>query len=468
MLKTLKRLLSRKSKQESQSKESGLAKLRRGAYDMATDSPRKGAVYVSTASEDRELLPWERQTAISNVRNLRRNFPLVDFVIEKHCQYNAVFSMQPLTSDREFNRLLTRKLAEWKHRKNCDITGRYSFDEMMNLAVSHAVSDGDVGIVYHDGGKLQLIESERIRNPDDEPLNSEHWTHGVKTGKYRVSYYCIHKRRLTGGFEQERIIPADNLWLPGFRKRIDQLRGVSPFSPSVDTFQHIYECCEFALAKVKLEQFIGLVHKVDDDALKKYRDAIEKDMEEKYGQGIANFTIGHQDSVDMLTANNPSNQFQDFIETMIRMAFACLGLPLSFWKGSDTNYYGSEGECEQYIDWCQKRQVQWLEMLTEITRRLIADWVLNDELELPKGWKVEDVEFEWLGASIPWFRLVKNIKDFVTSIQGGFMNPQDVCKMFSLDYIDNAEQIRDAKALNKEIGITPLWEQEQIAVNFGA
>jgi capsid protein len=436
---------------------------------MVADSPRKGAVYVSTLPEDRELLPWERQVAISNVRNLRRNFPLVDFVIEKHCQYNAVFSFQPLTQDRELNRRLSRKIAEWKHRRNCDITERYSFNEMMQLAVSHAVSDGDVGIVYHDGGKLQLIEGERIRNPDDEPVNSEIWTHGVKKGKYKIQHYCIHRRRSFGGFEQERIIPADNMWLPGFRKRIDQLRGISPFSPSVDTFQHIYECCEFALAKVKLEQFLGLVHKVDDDALKKYRTEIEKEVADRYGPGIANFTIGHTDSVEMLTTQNPSNQFQDFIETMVRMAFACLGLPLSFWKGSDTNYYGSEGECEQYIDWCQKRQVQWLEMLHEITKRLFDEWDDAGDLELPDGMTVEDIEFEWIGASVPFFRLIKHIKDFVTAFQAGVMNPQDTCKSYGFDYTDNVEQWRDAQRLNAEVGFTALWEKsgDDVAMNLG-
>jgi len=277
-------------------------------------------------------LPWERQTAISNVRDLRRNFPLVDFVIEKHCQYNAVFSFQPLTKDREFNKRLSQKIDKWKRRKNCDITERYSFDEMMQLAISHAVSDGDVGIVYHDGGKLQLIEGDRIRNPDDEPINSETWTHGVKKVKHKISYYCIHKRRLEGGFSQERIVPADNMWLPGFRKRIDQLRGISPFSSSINTFQHIHECCIYALIKMKMEQLVALIHKMESEDFSKYKDEIKKNLVEKFGEGLVNLVISNQDSVEMLTTQNPSNQFQDFIETMIRMAFACLGLPLSFWN----------------------------------------------------------------------------------------------------------------------------------------
>ena len=62
------------------------------------------------------------------------------------------------------------------------------------------------------------------------------------------------------------------------------------------------------------------------------------------------------EDAEFMESSNPSQNFQSFCESIIRMIFAALDVPFSFYDGSKTNFYGSEGEFEQYLDSVEKKQ----------------------------------------------------------------------------------------------------------------
>jgi hypothetical protein len=103
----------------------------------------------------------------------------------------------------------------WKHRESCDIAGEFSFDELLQLIEMHRTTDGDILIIKHADLKLQLVEGDRVRNPDDVGMDQE-WYHGLHKNEYgRVIEYAISKRQEMGGFKHEKIISRDHAWLVG-------------------------------------------------------------------------------------------------------------------------------------------------------------------------------------------------------------------------------------------------------------
>ena len=444
-------------------------------YDVVASTPRRRTVHVSSLSEDRELHPRERQSITSQSRDLLRNFSLAGFAIRKHVQYIADFRFQSRSGNREFDRMLEQKIKKWKKRKNCSADRRHCFDVLIQLIEILRVLDGDVGIMKVDSGlgRVQLIEGDRIRTTTEFP---DGWTHGVRRGRYGQDVeYCIHKRLDWGGFEFERNVSADNMLLCGYYMRSDQVRGVSPLTPAITQFSHLYEGIEYALAKAKLAQLLGLIttQSSDDEIFSSTRrfdddddegegdeesrsepdgpfaeipqdNANDNQIREKWGKGILHLQLDEGGDAKLLESQTPSNQFQDFCVQVIRLCLASLDMPYSFYNGENTNFYGSRGDLNNYIGSCQKRQIALKEALEELTDWLLRLWVMDGYLELPGGWKVDDLEYEWRGAGIPYWRLIDDSKGYHEAIQNGLTNPQQVCMEHGTDYYENVDKIAEA------------------------
>ena len=444
-------------------------------YDAVQSSPRRRTVYVSSLSEDRELKPAERQRLSSESRDLMRNFSLAGFAIRKHVQYIADFRFQCQTDNKEFNRLVESKIRNWKKRRNCDGARRHCFDVLIQLMEILRVIDGDVGVLKIDSGlgRIQLVEGDRIRSPVEfggDWSGEDQWIHGVKLGRFGQDVkYAIHKRLDWGGFELEREVWSDHLLLCGYYTRADQIRGVSPLAPVITQFQHLYEGIEYALAKAKMSQLLGLVTtKVDDTSMMSERrfdvdeddedetaspglpptdddDEVRTEIREKWGKGIAHLNLDEGEDAKILESSTPSTQFQEFVVQVTRMCLAALDIPYSFYNGERTNFYGSRGDLNNYIGSCQKRQIALKETLEEITDWLLRLWVMDGYLELPDGMTVDDIEYEWRGAGIPYWRLIDDSKGLQIAIQNGFTNPQQVCMEHGTDYYENIDEIEIAR-----------------------
>ena len=133
-----------------------------------------------------------------------------------------------------------------------------------------AVGDGDIGIALTRLNKLQAIEADRITSiapgvPDatSRPEPGKFFN-GVKTDNYgRPVAYSIC-RRLYDSLEFERVLPAATLVMHAYTTRFDQLRGITPLAPAINTFSDAYEACWYSLQKMKQSASYGLVIKRED------------------------------------------------------------------------------------------------------------------------------------------------------------------------------------------------------------
>jgi len=435
------------------------------SYDAVKDSPRRGRITVSTKSEDRELTVAGRQALSSKGRDLLRNLALAGFVIRRHnqgvasCDFKCAIPNQP-----EYNEIVKRWMAAWSDRRNCDIAGRHSLHGLMKLVETHRVIDGDVGILKCNNGKLQIIEGDRIKNPPKDIRGDNYeWIHGVKVGKAGQAYrYAIHTRKEGGGFEFEREVPAEWLILCGYYTRNDQIRGVSLLAPAINQFVDVYENVEFALAKAKISQLLGFKTMRDGANLDADEDgALTKDITDKFGIGTIHFDLERGEEAHMIESQTPSTQFQEFIENVIRIAFAALDIPLEFLMPNIANFYSNKGAFHNYIEACREKQTGLIEALNEITdwrlRMAIADGEIPPP---PNGMDIETMLWycDWEGARMPMWQLFETAKDVLVAIQTGLVSAQKVDRQYGIDFEENLMEIADAIERAKELGVPLAFE----------
>lgn len=442
-------------------------------YEAVENRPTRRRVYVSTRSEDKELTPEKRRALVSEARDQLRNFSLAGFALRKHLQFVSYYRFSAGTPDEAFNRELTRRVERWKSRKFCDAAGRCSFDELIALIESHRAVDGDVGILRRVDGRVQIIEGDRIQNPPDAGTSGD-WVGGVKVSPLgRPLRYAIWSRKASGGFDFERTVDARWFDLLAFTTRRDQIRGVSLFAPAAKMISYLYDGLDFALAKMKLEQFFGLKTTFEDGgnlAGVASTDAGEvgRQASEVFGGDLLHLALKVGEDAQFMESNNPSQNFQTFCENVVRMVFAALDVPYSFYDGSKTNFYGSKGEFEQYLDTVEKKQAPTVAMLNEwVFDWLAPNWLLDpvDPLVLPDGWTLDDVAADcgWRGAGLPSWRLFEYVKEAQAAISAGLVSPLALADSFGEDMRRNIAEIAATRAFAKERGVfLPFGETQTI------
>jgi len=442
-------------------------------YDAVQPSPRRRSVFASSRSEDYELQEIGRRVLSSTTRDLQRNFSIAGFAIRKHVQYVARADFKcSIPGQKEYNDRVKRFIYHWSKRENCDVSRRHSLKEMLRLIEIHRTVDGDVGILKISNGRLQIIEGDRIRNPNPNPVSPTgdyEWVHGVKVGRTNQAFrYAIHRRGRDGQFEFEREVNAENLILCGYFLRADQIRGISPIASAINRFRDAAEAIEYALAKAKVANKIGLITKREDDPEltdeqnAEDETAIKRSVKEYFDTGVLHFSFGKDDDAQLFESNTPANEFQSFMTAVIQEALISLDIPLNFYKPDLTNFYGSRGALDDYIDSCVNKQEGLINALHEITdwrlRMAIADGELPPP---PNGMSVDDMLWycDWVGTRIPLHRLIDDAKGYIAAGQAGYVSPQKVAGIFGQDHDENLDELAEHINLCNERGIPSPFTQ---------
>ena len=439
-------------------------------YEAVESSPTRRTIYVSTKSEDQELSPQKRKALVSESRDQQRNFTLAGFALRKHLQFVSYYRFSAETPNREFNRALERRLDVWKRRENCDGARRSAFDELLTLVESHRAVDGDVGILRRSDGRIQIVEGDRIKNPPDADV--EKWVNGVELDRYGVAKrYAIWSRDRNGTLVYERNVSADVFDLIAYRTRRDQIRGVSLFAPAVKMISYLYDGLDYALAKLKLEQMMGIVTKLDDGGNLVGVSGTDPNvvggaLREKFGRDLLHIALKTGEEAAFMESNNPSQNFQSFTELVSRLIFASLDLPYSFFDGSKANFFGSKGEFEQYLDTVEKKQAPTIATLNEwIFDWLLPNWIAEGSIQLPTGWTIDKVREDcgWKGSGLPYWRLFEYVKQTQTAINGGLVDPYALADSFGESFTRNIEKLKQAREYAKENGVfLPYGEPQKV------
>ncbi|MGL6195600.1 MAG: phage portal protein [Thermoguttaceae bacterium] len=432
-----------------------------GFYSQIKELSKEGGTTSSTRPTDKELEPWDRQFLVTLAREIQTLFPLAQFAVDKHVEYNGTYRMQCKTPYADFNAQFEMLFNDWKHRHNCDVAEKYCFDELLQIIERHRVVDGDVLIVKIKGGRLQIIEGDRVRNAMNEKDPADQWVHGVKCNRSgKVLQYHVAERMQYGGFRDERHIWAENAWLVAYRRNVDQVRGVTPMAPALHYLITFNRTINAASRRELFAQMLGILTKRKEPNNAKLfptMEDVKKEMEKRADEVklrigddmynlIYHLNLGVDESAELIESNNPSTNTQNFWETLIRLILLSLHIPYTFYDGSKTTYFGAEGEYNQYFDACMSSRLPMIDWLNELTEWLLCEWVSDGLIQIPDGETIHSMSrcIRWQSGGMPFFLIFRIVQAALPAIQAGIISPQYLAAIFGGDYEENIVAISRA------------------------
>lgn len=310
-----------------------------GAHDAGKSSRHrqsKAGVVSFAQDEDRATTEIGREYNRLECRDLIRNDPVVSGIVKRFAD-NVVGSgimPQAKTSDTDWNDEAEAFFNEWS--KIADYRQRLTLWDIQRLIVNARMTDGEVGFVLVKNGQLQPIEAERIRQPstpnDAGFIDGLRLTEtGIKTG------YAIHRRdKLSGMFTGNdfEIIAASDFKHVTNAFRFDQLRGIPELGPVVNSIKDLGEYVNATLLKAKNEA--KRFYTVENEAGTYTGLPRRTDTEDTSSTPIQNVQTGEihylrkGEKMNEIGNVTPGQTFDPFVEKMLRMIGASLGLPYEF------------------------------------------------------------------------------------------------------------------------------------------
>ena len=430
-------------------------------YNAAKDSLVRQSVLTNLQSVDREVNTHDRKKLIARSRDLACNSALVDWALQQHATYNSRFTFQSQTGDRDLDEKIEWVVNEWSKPGNFEVTGRHSMQEAIRLIEISRTIDGDIGIMKLIDGRVQIIESDRIRTPNDIDSDPD-WTHGVRTDAAgAATAYAVHSRALHGRYELERVVPASNLILHGYYSRFDQVRGIGLLVSAADAFQDIQESFNYALAKAKMMQLFGLKFKRDPNAEPIPSNQIDEAEAKREARRLAlkdkasyMIELEQGDDLETIESASPSNEFQEYTKLMMMVALKSLGICYSMFDEKHTNFYGSRAAINQYVELCKPRRASNQHLLEHLTRWRLSKEVLSGRLILPDSMTVNDMLFAWAPCGMPWWKPDEEAKGYLTAITAGLESYSSIARSRGYDFkdiIDERKQDEEYARQNKVI-----------------
>lgn len=442
----------------------------RFGYDVADQAGngRRRAPSKDMRHEDGILQSGRRRQVQSSARDAVRNFTVAGFMARKHLDYTTRFNFQGRTGNDDFDEALEKLVASLASPERFDLSGRFCLSECVRNSELSALLDGDILWVKLATGHVQVIESDLIRDRQDDKSNKTEKTingvvvDGVNGGRHDA--YAIHSRPDTASnqYKFERMVPAKNCFFHGYVHRFDQVRGISPLAPGLNSLQDVYEGIDYCLAKLKAESLFGLkfTRSATESAgtLRPEGDDDDEGYSVVFGKGPVQLDLERGDDAEFMQSNTPGAQSQDFLNMIVSVAMKALDMPFSFFDESFTNFFGSRAAWTHYDNSCGSKR--------DRIRRLLVAWTLwrltlaiaDGELVVPEGMELSEDWFEWVPEGMAWWDPVKEVEADKSACMAGFADPEKVTrKRAGGDIYRNLRSMARVKSFAESLGISLSW-----------
>jgi len=410
---------------------------RRFQYDAADGGTKRRTPAVNFRGEDDVLDAAKRAKVQANARDICRNFAIANWAIRRHLDYTSTFDFHAKTGDDGFDRELEDFVWENSKAFNFDVAGRHGWESAVRMLEAQAIVTGDNGLVVLSDGRFQGLEGDRVRNSSELQNLKGEWVQGIKVDDAgRALAFAVHRRRRGGGFEFERTVNAGNVIWHGYYDRWDQVRGISPIVSALNPLRDVYENFDYALMKAKVSQLFAMaIMRKANESAGDISGGIGDDAEPKrsayqvdFGKGPVFLDMDPGDEAKFLESQHPSSQFQDFTQLVTMVALKALDIPYSFYDEAHTNFFGSRGSWLHYerSAFIKRRNLANIQDRMLIRRLQIA--IVNEELTLPSGRTIADLDWEFVAKGMPWWKPSEEINGDCQAVGAGFDNPERICR----------------------------------------
>jgi capsid protein len=459
-----------------------------GGYDAVEGRGRRRPPRGDLRAEDLILPSAKRRKLVGTARDVIRNYSTAAWMVRCHLDYVSSFAFQSRTGNDALDGQIEDLVWRAGLRRNFDVGGRFSRSKGLRVSEARRVLDGDVFWAKLTSGRVQLVEGDRVRVPAGGLPPGSGWTaedfptqnQGISVSPGgRLQAVCVCRRGASGsGYEFERVIPARNIWQHAFwdtTYRVDQVRGITPLAPALNTLQDIYEGLDLALAKAKVAQMFGLIFfrqaveekegwavnraaTFDDDATATDEDG--DGLDDTTGEAVADtdrydvdpgsgpfkLELERGDDAKFLSTNTPEAELLAALEFATDLSLKSMDIPYSFYNTSKANYYGRKADIQQYEASARSKREDNVQLLDEWTAWRLRLYILDGTLTLPGGMTLDQVSWEWVATGMPWVDKLRDMKADQLAIEGNLDSEVRAARRSGQDAYEIARERMDYEA----------------------
>lgn len=422
-------------------------------------------------AEEVELNSVDRVRLISTLMNFKRNNPVVKAIsrMKKADVIGRGIVPQPQTLEDDFNEDIQRLWDEWI--EDCEVTGTMNWTAVQKEVIDATLFQGDIGILKTRGGKLQLIEGQRIGNPFD----SIQWTeknpdkNGVVVNNAgRPIYYKVGDR-VNGSLQNVKNIPARDMLLYYKRIRPSQWRGVPELASCVNSLQDVDEYEDIEMISAKVAASLSAVVKREGHAQFEIIDRLPADDQDTTGR-LQRFEPGQfhylepGETIETISANGrPNVDGIDWCLYRLRQVGAAVGVPVEMILATigESSFSASQGLVLLYQAAIEEEQRAVIPFFNKIYKWRLRKWLLSGDLEIPTTKKYpygfDPYKVRWQPPAFRWINRAQQVQADYRYLQMGALSLDDIASQFGGDAESamrrKAQNIVTAKRLAEEYGL---------------
>jgi lambda family phage portal protein len=364
---------------------------------------------------------------------------------------------------------------------------RLDMDELQFLAITKIIEDGEVIAVpawanetWRPFGRvIEVLESERLGTPFGKS-QIENIHQGIELGsRGQVVRYWVKKTGAKGqSADDYRSISAFDgdgrpMVLHIFRtNRPGQLRGIPLFAPVLTYFKDLASYLEAEVVAARVAACLAVFITKTDPMAAAY--GMQTSTESTTGARITGIEpgmvgyLGQGEGVNVVDPKRPGETFQPFVEQMLRIIGASIGLPYELIAKdfSKTNYSSAraallEGR-RQFLNW---RGWFARKFCQPIWGLVLEEAYLKGEFEAPHFYDFKDeyCRCQWIGGAWGWVDPVKEVEASRKAVDYGLSTLAEEAAGQGRDWEEVLDQRGREIEREKELGIgqTPAPAPQQ-------
>ncbi len=441
-------------------------------YDAGNEN-RLNAGWRVTNESAEQTDRGSRDVIRARTRDLERNSDLMNSVIGAYGRnvVGGAFTLQAKTNDEALNTTIEELWRKWCKKRNCDVTGQQSLNQILRMAVRRKKIDGAILIkkCYTSEGfipfQLQCLEVDELDISQTMPKKKGNKViGGIELNKYnRPEGYWIKQYSLDGFSIQLPVyVEAKDIIFYWQKTRPSQVREISDMTPTATRIRDTNEFMTAVSVKERIAACLSVfIKKITPKSGTVGRGTGTTTQKHRYdGKTLTPGMIKELNAGDEVQVVNPSGQATDataYTKLQQRMIGAGQGISYEAMSRdmSEANYSSArQGLIEDDLTYDGEKELLQ-EMMDEIYETFIISIVLAGKVAIKDFWEKKDnyLAHDWIQAPKKWIDPIKESNANKIALQTGQKTFQQIAAENGRDWKDQIDDMYRTLEYGREKGI---------------
>lgn len=412
-------------------------------YDAAVNTRYRGRrpeTYVESEAE--ALDSADRGRIAATLLSFRRNNPVVQAIcrLRETDVVGQGIQAQAHSGDEEQDARLEDLWQTFSRAP--EITETMTMRDLQQQLSSMTLIFGDGGLLLTRGGKVQIVEGDRIGSEENFLFGRKsiettvNLVEGVEMNKVgRPIAYHIGTRR-DGMLQDVKRIQARNFIFHKKRIRPSQVRGAPELACVTNELQDLdeYEAAEMTSAKVSasLSAIVKREGSMDFELAERANDDADQRLQ-SFEPGQFQYLEPGEDVSVISAGGRPNVDAIDFCIYRLRKVGSAIGIPVEWILQTigQSSFSASQGMVLLYQQTVESEQRNLYPLLSRLWRWKVENWIAGGMIDPVPG--SDPFNVGWQPPSFRWVNRVAQVKSDIAYLQLGAISLDDVCATFGND-----------------------------------